>query len=200
MSTELDTLDIYLGTTGDCYCSAISIGVIDDKTVSEKLIPANVRRTINAGDTNAECKVAVPNTVCPPNLTLKDEYEFVIGQPTTSSEILYGYYFFETGNRGAPLLAVQDVSNDIATYPPGAPDAHYTLDQWDPAGIFCQIPSPYVCYHVIRLSNTLSTIQIIDEGGVKVNNGWSTLSDANYTYYVLQIPIAPSDVTYEVKQ
>lgn len=194
--TDLDNLTIQIGLTGQKYCKCTSLGVMKPEVLGA-MIDLDVRLTINSSP--SECApVAIPIVVCPPSVTLQPEHKFIIGNPVPFTDILYGYYWFQTGNTNNPNAAA--LAADIALHVPNTPGTHYWTTQWNPLGTPAQILSPYICYHVIRLSNTTPIVQLYDEAGVKVNADWTVLSDSLYTYYLLARVIAPSDITYIVKQ
>ena len=194
---NIDKIDLQLALKSKRYCAAISYGLLDQCNSKDLIELATLRNAINPPiDCNSH--IHVKDMICPPDIQLQDEYKLIIGDPLPDTEILYGYYFFETGNTNKPIAV--DIANDIATYPPNTSSAHYWTDVWNPVGIAAQIVSPSLCYHVIRLQNYIPPADIIDEAGVKVNAAWTVMTDNQYTYYVLQKVVAPSDVTYKVKE
>jgi hypothetical protein len=192
--------EVHIVANIQTFCQKLNAGIICT-TAQEGIEFADKLRTVNL-TIIPECEfspVPPPTIIClDDNIVLKPKYEFTVGSPSEESDsILYGFYNFVPGNPTNPIAF--DIAADIINQ-----DSNYTITTWVTDAPL-EIEIDYTggdgieaCYHIIRLNNGMPSILIKDATDLDVTIAWTVLTDADYVYYLLKVPIAISDVTYKL--
>lgn len=194
--------DMYIKTILEGFCAKLKAGIFCEEG-REKIEHADKIRSVNAAILT-ECDfvpVTSPSIIClDVNGNILPELLFTIGDVVeTFGNIIYGFYNFVPGNVSNPIAV--HLADDIV-----AQASNYETEAWDP-DVQLTLNIEYTgadgigaCYHVICMPLSAGPLTIKDATDLDVTAAWTVFTDATNTYYLLQVPIAVSDVTYKINE
>ena len=181
-------IDIYLYLRGKEFCRRKNFGLMTEKELLPNLYDAILRKRINEAYACDAGKVNTPSINCPEDVTLIDEEDLIIGE-TTTDQMTYGYYLFDTPKTTTLTFGV--VNTDLATYP-----ANYTTS--DTLDTTITLNGSALYFPAILVPNNVA-IKIYDKVNADITHTFSTYTDGSDTWYVQeQVVMEGVDIEFRI--